>query len=149
MGEAPGCDPFSGGPSGRQKNALTSAAVKPLVPGLWLLVLTSCGGEKIVGPQQSAVFICHDVDAGASCAGENYGTIKPIIDRACVPCHFDSDAPDASWPLTTYDDVREWDDQIRIDVLNCSMPPRDAGVTMTDNERARVVNWIRRCNTAK
>jgi uncharacterized membrane protein len=118
------------------------------VPGLLLLTVAGCGGEKVVG-QQSAVYVCHDVDAGAACAGESYGTIKPIIDRACVPCHYPSDAPDASWPLSTYEDVREWDDQIRIDLLNCSMPPRDAGVSVTDKERARVVNWIRRCNTAK
>ena len=121
-----------------------------LVAVLLTASATGCGGERIVGQQASAVFVCHDVDAGATCAGDTYATVKPILDRACVPCHFSDDVDAGSnWPLTTYSDIQAWDDTIRLDILDCSMPPPGSGFTMTDKERARVMNWIKRCRTAK
>lgn len=69
-----------------------------------------------------------------------YAEVQPIIQQRCVVCH--SGQTDR-WPLTTYQDVADWYDSVRDQVLNCAMPPPDSGVTMTVDERLAILKWIR------
>jgi hypothetical protein len=64
-----------------------------------------------------------------------------IIERRCLGCH--SGVPEGPWPLTTYEHVADWQDVVRTDLLDCSMPPPDAGVPITIDERIAILTWIR------
>jgi hypothetical protein len=46
------------------------------------------------------------------------------------------------WPLTTYSHVADWHDEIRSEMLKCSMPPPDAGIAMPDEERERILMLV-------
>ena len=71
-----------------------------------------------------------------------YDDIAPIVQQHCTGCH--SDAPNGGpWPLTDYTHVSDWSDDIRTDMIYCSMPPADAGITITTAEREKLLAWIR------
>ena len=46
------------------------------------------------------------------------------------------------WPLMQYSHVADWFDVVRAMLLDCSMPPPDAGVTMPDEERVAILTWL-------
>jgi hypothetical protein len=71
----------------------------------------------------------------------HYPDIQPIIQRACVPCH--QGLPGGNWPLLQYSHVADWQDIIRAQMLACTMPPPDAGVPISDEEREAILTWIR------
>jgi len=63
-----------------------------------------------------------------------------------VPCH-DGTMKDVVtgedvWPLTTYDDVAEWGSIVKNSILECTMPPADGAVPITDAERSAIVQWV-------
>jgi uncharacterized membrane protein len=106
------------------------------------LALAACGnGDSIIG--RTSALTCAAVDASATCEtdGAPFDAILPILQKSCIPCH-DTSAPDAAWPLTTYDDVAGWSEIIEGDVLRCSMPPADGGVSITNADRLALVNWM-------
>jgi len=70
-----------------------------------------------------------------------YADVEPIFQSRCVSCHADN--VDGPWPLTTYQDIADWQDLVRADLLDCSMPPADAGVPMTHDEQLAILTWIR------
>lgn len=72
--------------------------------------------------------------------GPRYPDVQPTLQRRCVICH---SGQTGLWPLTTYQQVTDWYDAVRDDVAGCSMPPPDAGVPMTDEERLLILTWIR------
>lgn len=69
-----------------------------------------------------------------------YADVETIVGQRCVSCHYGM--PQGPWPLTDYQSVVDWQDLIRNDVLNCTMPPADSGVVMTAAERAAILTWI-------
>jgi hypothetical protein len=65
--------------------------------------------------------------------------IAPLLNRDCNTCH----TPGSTlWPLTGYENVRDWAYSILTDVESCSMPPADGGVTLASGDRALLVGWI-------
>jgi hypothetical protein len=93
----------------------------------------------------AAVYAC-TITAPTACPDPppHYPDVQPIIQRACVPCH--QGLPGGNWPLLQYSHVADWQDVIRAMLLDCSMPPPDAGVPMSDDERTAILTWIR-CGT--
>lgn len=75
-------------------------------------------------------------DPGISYADD----IAPILAARCIPCH---DGSAEQWPLTSYTHVVDWRPDIRTRMLDCSMPPPDAGIPITLAERQRILDWIR------
>jgi uncharacterized membrane protein len=72
-----------------------------------------------------------------------YAAVAPIIQERCVnTCHAEN-IPEGPWPLTDYQHVADWADLVRDSVLGCAMPPPDAGVPITDEERLAILTWIR------
>ncbi len=71
----------------------------------------------------------------------HYADVAPIFQRRCIICH--SGAVDGPWPLTNYEHIADWQDIIRGDMLDCTMPPVDAGVPITREERMAILTWIR------
>jgi hypothetical protein len=105
------------------------------------LALCACGGGS-GGPKTSAL-TCDPLDAGTcDTDGPTYeANIQPILARSCLPaCHDGS--PDAAWPLTDFDDITAWTTYIQSDMINCTMPPADAGLSITTAERTAIVHWL-------
>jgi len=71
-----------------------------------------------------------------------YVDVAPVFQQHCVTsCH--SGIADGPWPLTDYEHAADWWDIIRATMLNCSMPPIDAGSTITLEERLAILTWLR------
>jgi uncharacterized membrane protein len=69
-----------------------------------------------------------------------YVDVKPIFDQRCISCH--SPSWTGPWPLDTYGHVADWQDDIRTNLLRCSMPPPDAGIPITTEERRQILTWL-------
>ena len=69
----------------------------------------------------------------------HFADVDPIIQNRCAACH--NDQPDAAWPLQTYEEVAQWADVVKGDLLRCTMPPADGGISMTEDERQAVLAW--------
>lgn len=93
------------------------------------------GGEK---PAVSC-----DVEAPRACVEPKpvYDDVAPIFQERCVLCH--NGAAGGPWPLTSYGHVADWQIEIRDQVSKCTMPPADAGIAITTEERAKILMWIR------
>lgn len=87
-------------------------------------------------------FVCN-VPAPTSCPtpAPRYPEIAAIIKQRCASCH--SPLWTGPWPLDTYRHVADWQDTIQSNMLDCSMPPPDAGVPITLAERVSILTWIR------
>lgn len=83
------------------------------------------------------------VQAPTSCPSPepHYSDVAPIFRERCVICH----APtwNGPWPLDQYEHVSDWQDTIHDEVLHCLMPPPEAGVPITLEERTQILTWLR------
>lgn len=70
-----------------------------------------------------------------------YADVAPVLQAKCVTCH--SGVAGGPWPLTNYEHVADWQNEIRAELLDCSMPPADAGAPITKEESTLLLNWVR------
>ena len=70
-----------------------------------------------------------------------YPEIASIIEARCASCH--SGALSGPWPLHDYSHLADWRDELRDQIRLCTMPPPEARVPITDEERLRILSWIR------
>ncbi len=114
---------------------------------LMLLLVGAACEKSPVAPtdggtdDDATAFVC-TVTAPTVCPdpAPHYPDVQPIIQRTCVPCH--NGSVGGPWPLLQYSHVADWQDVIRAFVLDCSMPPPDAGVPISDEERTAILTWI-------
>jgi hypothetical protein len=110
-------------------------------PLLLVAATLGCGGSSAgVEP-----LTCNAV-APTACAVEpppRYGQIAGIVHERCVSSCHDGLDPLGPWPLTAYDDVADWNDIIRDELVACTMPPPDSGRTIPDDERQALLMWLR------
>lgn len=101
----------------------------------------SRGDAAADGESGGSVPVC-TVQAPTACPDPplRFTDVAPTIMGRCVPCHYG--AADGPWPLVTYANVADWQDVVRATLVDCSMPPLDAGVSMTEAERVAVLTWI-------
>jgi uncharacterized membrane protein len=71
----------------------------------------------------------------------HYPDVQPIFMKRCVLCH--NGTKGGPWPLTEYEHVADWYDTVQSEVHSCLMPPPDAGVPITLEEREKILSWIR------
>ena len=86
---------------------------------------------------------CTEVEAPTSCPdpAPRFEDVARIFGERCVtPCH--SGTPNGPWRLSSYDDIAAWPDEIRSRLEDCEMPPADAGVPLTRNEKLAILTWI-------
>lgn len=111
-------------------------------------VFTACGdsqnsasstGGKL--PDAAAVVNC-TVTAPTACPSPapHYADVQPIFQQRCLGCH---SGGTQQWPLTTYQDIADWNDTVRDDVLSCAMPPPDSSSAITNAERVAILTWLR------
>lgn len=75
-----------------------------------------------------------------------YADVAPIFKQRCATCHIsDWTGP---WPLDTYSHIADWADTIRDMLVQCSMPPPEAGTPLPDEESEQILTWIK-CKTPK
>lgn len=109
------------------------------LPGVGLcLLMSACPVE----PKPDGGPVC-DVVAPERCSNPalRFNDVKPLFETHCGNCHYGQLG--GPWPLTSYMDVADWHDVVRDDLVNCSMPPEDAGTGMTSAERALILDWLR------
>jgi hypothetical protein len=71
-----------------------------------------------------------------------FDSVQPIINTWCLACH-NGESPDGPWPLRDYEHVASWADVVRSSVLDCSMPPPNAGLPpMPTEDRVTILKWI-------
>lgn len=65
----------------------------------------------------------------------------PILGAKCNNCH---SGEAGLWPLTDYHKVTAWRDLVFLDVVQCTMPPVDAGAgaALSEVERATLLAWL-------
>lgn len=82
------------------------------------------------------------VDAPTACPtrAPRYDDVAPILRRHCLSCH---DGKGEQWPLTSYGHVSDWRNEIRSELLRCTMPPLDSGGPMPEEESLAILTWIR------
>jgi mono/diheme cytochrome c family protein len=107
-------------------------------------VLADAGGALGDAALSDAAAALCTVQAPTSCPTPkpHYADVEPIFKQRCVGCH-NGASPDSQWPLTEYEHVADWFDIIRDEMLHCSMPPADSGITMPNAERSAILTWIR------
>jgi len=107
---------------------------------LGLPLLPACSSASNDG--HAAEAICAPI-APTECPdpAPHYPDVAPIFAKRCESCH--DGVADGPWPLDTYAQVAAWAHFVRDELLRCSMPPADSGVTMTPEERDQVLVWIR------
>jgi hypothetical protein len=77
-----------------------------------------------------------------------YAQIDSILQARCASVCHNGTTPDPAnnnmpiWGLRNWDDMSDWRDTIRLTMNNCSMPPADAGVPLTIEERRKLVEFI-------
>ncbi len=118
------------------------------------IAIAGCGGSTMKDPPpgpapsdagaqaDAAPVIPCTVTAPTACPdpAPRYPDVEPIFQQRCVVCHSDHSA---RWPLTTFNHVADWADQIHDDMLTCAMPPPQAGIPITTEERIAILTWIR------
>jgi hypothetical protein len=82
----------------------------------------------------------------SSCASvPSYASqIRPIIARSCVPMCHEGGGTSSDRNLTTYANVSNIGISILTPVINCTMPPADAGADaqITATEREEILQWL-------
>lgn len=114
-----------------------------------VVFVLSFGGLALAGacekgpqtPEDAGLAAC-TVEAPTACPDPppRYPDVAPIFQARCAPCHYG--APGGPWPLLQYTHIADWYDTVRAFVLDCSMPPPDGGVSMTNAEREAILTWI-------
>src|SRR6478735_9225587 len=113
----------------------------------WLLGLlcctasSACGGTEPSDPRAQKAICAPTAPRECPEPKPRYPDVAPIFERRCASCHIGS--ADGPWPLDTYQDVADWASFIRDELLQCSMPPSESGITMPPDEREQVLTWIR------
>ncbi|HKQ69862.1 MAG TPA: hypothetical protein VJT73_11015 [Polyangiaceae bacterium] len=122
--------------------------------------LAGCGAGGTPAPSDGQAIIGADGEGISDAGGEatpsgcsvplpttcpvpalHYSDVAPIFEQRCTMCH--GRIVDGPWPLQDYEHVADWWDLIREDLRTCAMPPPDAGVAITLDERLTILTWIR------
>ena len=110
---------------------------------LVLLLGGACSSSTLPGGSSNdgGALVC-TVQAPTVCPdpAPHWADVAPIFQNRCVECH--NGMVGGPWPLMQYQHVADWQDLVRAHVLSCTMPPPDAGVPMTDEERTAILTWI-------
>jgi uncharacterized membrane protein len=116
--------------------------------GALLLGFGACGPPGHAGTGTHETQLVCDVELPTACTDPDlhYADVVPLLEQHCLGCHGGS--PGGPWPLTSYEHVASWANEIRAQMSACTMPPSDAGATMTTEERERLLLWVR-CGAPK
>jgi hypothetical protein len=118
-----------------------SALARPARLLLGLLALGACSSAEPSEPGKTAAICAPTAPTECAQPAPRYGDVAPIFERRCASCH--NGVADGPWPLDTYEHVAGWALEVRDELLRCSMPPPNSGVTLEPQELARILAWVR------
>jgi hypothetical protein len=115
------------------------------ISGVALSAALSCSSAN----EGKAKVVC-TVSAPTMCPepAPTFADVAPIFEQRCASSSCHSGFVGGPWPLDDYEHISDWQDVVRAEVVSCSMPPADANVPITDDERLTILNWIR-CDLPK
>ncbi len=105
------------------------------------------------GDTDDGAIVIADADRPASCPSDlpascpstvpSYATdIGPFIARTCFPCHTTGGTAVAKHDFLTYAQVYKQRSAVLNQFYACSMPPADAGVVVSAQDRATLLAWL-------
>ncbi len=115
-----------------------------------IVALSACGspapfGFMDAGPINADAVVIEPcsttLPTGCPDPAPSFANIQPIVHARCVSCHDGVDG--GQWALDNYSHISDWRNEIRAHVAACTMPPAEAGVPMTNEERQAILAWIR------
>ena len=110
----------------------------------------SAGGGPADAPVDTGATTC-PVPAPTACPSPpvRFPAVEPILQQRCQTCHDGKHTEDGGpnglpvWALVEFSHIVDWQDLIRADLMDCSMPPADAGPSLTVEERTALLTWVR------
>ena len=105
------------------------------------LFVSLCASAACSDDKSESGLACNPV-APSSCPSPapSYSQVATIVKARCSSCHAEGQV---QWPLSDYDDLADWHDQVKAMMQTCTMPPPDAGIEMPVEERELILAWIR------
>jgi hypothetical protein len=100
-------------------------------------------GSADAGPPDAGVVPACGSDVTATCPNPKPSykrDVAPILDAQCNNCHVGGAT--GPWPLSPYEDLLHWRKQLLVSLVKCTMPPEDAGKTLSETERAKIIGWV-------
>jgi hypothetical protein len=103
---------------------------------------TSEASADAAVPDAAARVVCN-VQAPTACPepAPRYADVAPVFTQRCVVCH--SPMWTGPWPLDEYGHLADWQSDIRSHLLDCTMPPPDAGIPLPEEESLLILTWLR------
>jgi hypothetical protein len=105
---------------------------------LVVLSLVACDADEPAAGADAGTCSVDVPDACAQPSPTFTNDVLPILTARCNSCHV---ADSGIWPLDNYQHVVDWQSALVNDLLNCTMPPADAG-TLPAEERDTILNWV-------
>jgi hypothetical protein len=109
-------------------------------PGAALGVLAAgCSPDPGIAPPRP----CGAVDASCPAQPPSFAhDVDPIIVTYCNACHGEGGIEQALYDYTSYQGIFRARSSMASFVSDCRMPPADAGLFPSDEERQTVLQWI-------
>jgi uncharacterized membrane protein len=117
--------------------ALSCAAVFWAVLAAACVVGVGCGDQASAGAAETCPVLASECSSAPSYTNE----VAPIFASRCASCHTSAD-PLGPWPFDDIVDIQDWSSTILVDLDSCLMPPPDASVGLSADERAVLGAWI-------
>ena len=100
---------------------------------------TACSTDPGVAPSRP----CASVDASCPPTPPSFANdVDPIIVKYCNACHGEGGIEQALYDYTSYAGVFRARSSIATFVSDCRMPPADAGLFPSDEQRQTLLQWI-------
>lgn len=104
----------------------------------YLLGVLACGDETEFRP----ALVCPTLSSECPAVVPSYtNEVAPIFAAHCGQCH-SRENPTGPWPLDDAIDIGEWAFSIDADLSDCSMPPLNADVPLSDADRETLHAWL-------
>ena len=108
------------------------------------LLSAGCGGtitdDTPPGTGNEPLVCGHEAPAACVEPAPVFADVEPIFQATCGSCHGETPG---LWPLDSYSHIADWHVEIRAHLDGCTMPPRDAGVVLGDEDRELVLMWLK------
>jgi hypothetical protein len=120
-----------------------ATAASWIAPAAATVALAACTGDNPMDPPGdggSGLASCVSAPTACPEPAVHYSDVAPIILEKCVYCH---NGTGEIWALADYQHVADWADLVRTELLGCTMPPADAGISLAMADRLAILTWIR------
>jgi hypothetical protein len=110
------------------------------------------GGAMDAGDEKPGTVGCippEEVPVACPTPPVTFANVESTFQARCVSACHNGVTPDPNipggtlWPLVEREHILQWEDAVRAFMADCSMPPPDAGIPMTIEERKAIIEFLR------